>query len=79
MMYWKFNIGDTVAHVLPVPGGAKAMPMLVVERLLQECQGGIQRSYRCRMSSKHLASFMLADALHEFAEIELVKFEEPKP
>jgi hypothetical protein len=53
-LFFKFNIGDTVRPKVHQPGylpnGTKFTPqmLVIVERALMECYGGVQAIYRCR-------------------------------
>ena len=44
MSEFKFQLGEVLTHVA-APGKEK---LLVLERISQECHGGLQRSYLCR-------------------------------
>lgn len=50
---FKFKIGETVYHKLKCEcvGREKGRrtPFFIIERLAQECPGGVQKIYRCRM------------------------------
>ncbi len=68
---FKFKLGDTLHHAVPSKMGTR---LFVCERLLQECPGGVQLTYRCRA----IRSFgELADGYVSFIEQELVLAEHP--
>ena len=59
---FKFKVGDIVYHRLKTKKefkeGENKTPLLIVERLAQECSGGIQLQYRVRVGvSSHTVSF----------------------
>lgn len=80
---FKFKIGQFVKHVGAVPyksdnppfwSDLSPMRLLVIERGLQECPGGVQRYYYCR-SVKYSGHFHSEP--FRLNEIELTEAEEP--
>lgn len=67
---FKFQIGQVVKLVAQPDTEAftRLYRLQVVERLLHECPGGVQRSYHCR-----IVSGMPSDHLVSFNEIELAE------
>ena len=64
---FKFKIGDFCVHKAIGPELAE-QAYFVVYRFIDECEGGSQRKYRCRLVSPH----GIRDPLIDFSEIELV-------
>lgn len=69
-MDFKFGVGDIVTHKL---GG---MRILIIERLSQECPGGVQRHYTARVLD---GLRRMSQDLERFNEIELEPLPEPLP
>lgn len=78
---FKFKIGQFVQHVGKLTHakkgrdfgwaiGAAPVRFLVVERVLQECPGGIQRHYTCRAV---FADGHIKDSLFQMNEVELIE------
>lgn len=74
-MEWKYQIGDVLTHRLyladPVVEGAPRF--LVLERMAQECPGGVQLHYLVRGTSEEQALIAQPDRLLEH---ELVPYAE---
>jgi len=76
---FKFKVGDTVRFkCLRLTKESRALAKrpkgMVLERLLQECPGGIQRHYELRIF--HDSGYDSAiGSIHRFNEIELEKYE----
>jgi len=68
---FKFQIGQIVYHRLHSKDNRTQM--VVVSRLLEQCEGGIQHLYRCRMGlSAYAHPFTLdPNRLYDFQEIEI--------
>ncbi len=62
---FKFNIGDVVTHKTMAPpfiekpepgkeklGDAKPQLFIIMGRVFDECPGGVQKHYRCRVTSQ---------------------------
>lgn len=80
--FFKFKIGDVLRPVIQRPGytanGMKFSPqyMVVVERYLVECYGGIQATYRCRTHTSG-GGGILTGGDYSFL-VELVALTEPE-
>ncbi len=53
---FKFKIGDIVYHKLKTsseykPEQIQKTPLLIIERMAQECHGGVQLKYLCRVGT----------------------------
>lgn len=73
----KFEIGETLRHISdkkPLFEKYFTQELLVIERSLQECPGGIQRNYLCRSIAKNSPSTTLV----QFNEIELIEIKDEK-
>ena len=73
MEQFKFKIGDTVKHRLL---DSKGSPFLVIGRIVEECEGGVQRFYKCRQGVVGDKTFNLipagiSTAILTLAEMEL--------
>ena len=68
----KFKVGEIVGHKL-----STGMKMFIAEVVCQECSGGVQISYLCRVASEMYGKFLIApDKLYPFNEIELCEYSE---
>lgn len=76
---FKFKIGENVTTVFYKETekkeffGRRNVTGFIVERMLQECPGGIQRHYLCRLSSSDGGD--CGKDYVRFNEIELIKLE----
>jgi len=73
---FKFGIGDIVYHKLPSKADliikeAEKTPFFVLERILQECPGGIQIHYKCRCGYFGKGMNVEPSNIYDFNEIEL--------
>lgn len=68
---FQFALGETVYHrsMLTARFPAKSVPLFIVERIIQQCPGGVQRHYRCRILDSTWGFV-------EFNEIELIAAKE---
>lgn len=83
--FFAFQIGDFVRPKFHQPGfdseGRRHIPqgMVIVERSLQECYGGIQANYGCRVHSVmgewREKQYAFSDKLFAFTEPELAVLE----
>jgi hypothetical protein len=62
--HFKFSIGDSVQPKIMADARHMHRHMQIVERLYQECPGGVQLHYRCRCAG-------LIGTLVDFIEIEI--------
>jgi len=74
-----FSIGDIVttkASVRCAPSGRDFPHLTIIERIAQECHGGIQKKYLCRIATADFRAVVLAQHPFEFTEIELTAIPE---
>lgn len=64
---FRFEVGEVLAHKLDKIG-----QLFVIERLLRECEGGVQREYLCR------SSLSVAVSATRFLESELTHLAKPR-
>jgi len=74
---FKYKIRDLLMHFTTNPEVEEPQAYMVLERRLQECPGGIQRSYVCRAVQAH-ANGSVYRNLVEMNEIELVPLPAPE-
>ena len=77
MIEFKFQIGDVVTHKTMVPPfqtkDGRPQHFTIVGRLYDECPGGIQKHYRCRITSQDWGGTMgITRDLYQLHEEELV-------
>lgn len=75
---FKFKIGEIVYHRLRHssefnPEKEKKTPILILERVAQECHGGVQKHYMCRLgtSTGSVPMTFEPNKLFQFSELEL--------
>ena len=80
---FKFEIGQIVYHRLGFKSkydkeGTTKTPLLILERLAQECIGGVQPKYLCRLGTSSGVSSITLEPRENFTfmEFELEKKEE---
>ena len=75
---FEFKVGDVVHHRLRHssefhPDKEKKTPLLILERIAQECPGGVQKFYMCRLGtiSGNIPITIEPAKLFQFSEIEV--------
>jgi hypothetical protein len=76
---FRFELGQIVYHRINRPAEYKEdtkparNPLLIVERIKRECEGGIQLSYACRLGCPTWTAptIIVPEKFYEFFEIEL--------
>lgn len=73
--FFKFKIGDRVRHIARTSEfmEGKVEDIFIVQRMLEQCPGGIQLHYTCRA----LGDEGMATNLIRFNEVELVGISRP--
>ena len=74
-----YRIGDTLAHraELVAPASRRPSRLFVVERIQQECPGGVQRSYICRPVRAEFGTANVMAEYVRFNEVELCPLPPP--